>query len=401
MLLDKNLSENPGSTPHFLPRSLPQASFSVALDIYFFPNSHKIKMHLRPDHAVRDLPTLHAFIKQHPLGVLTTSLPLKNHPTLQCSHIPWVLDCETTLEDQLATKAKTADDNTPAPPHVSMGVLRGHIARQNPQSKAIVESASEHSTKTISIPGAFPITSSEEEPTTSTGHTLPGEVLIVFTSPVDYYITPNFYTESKPATGRVAPTWNYAAVQVYGRATIYHDTKDEQTELFLRQQLGDLARLGEEGVMGFQDESGLGSGSDVKHRGDGTENGDGDAPQNKDQNQNQGHSTDLDLELDLDLNQGVKTAATGASGDGDGTALPKPMPAAWKIADAPLEYIAALLKNIVGMRIEITRIEGRFKVSQERPVNDRGGVVQGLERMGGRARDMAEFVKRGKVLPGQ
>jgi hypothetical protein len=33
-------------------------------------------------------------------------------------------------------------------------------------------------------------------------------------------------------------------VQVYGRATIYHDTKDEQTELFLRQQLGDLAPRG-------------------------------------------------------------------------------------------------------------------------------------------------------------
>jgi hypothetical protein len=30
------------------------------------------------------------------------------------------------------------------------------------------------------------------------------------------------------------------------------------------------ARLGEEGVMGFQDESGLGPGSDVKHRGDGS-----------------------------------------------------------------------------------------------------------------------------------
>lgn len=377
---------------------LPQDSFSLAVEIYFIPNSHKIKMHLRPDHAVRDLPTLHAFIKQHPLGVLTTSLPSENHPTLQCSHIPWVLDSETTLEDELATKAKITDDNTPAPAPVSMGVLRGHIARQNPQSKAIVESASEHSTKTISIPGAFPITSSEEEPTTSTGHTLPGEVLIVFTSPVDHYITPNFYIESKPATGRVAPTWNYAAVQVYGRATIYHDTKDEQTELFLRQQLGDLARLGEEGIMGFQDESGLGSGSDVKHR-SGTENGDGHLPQNRDQNRN--HSTDQNLDLELELNQGVKMAATGASGDGDGTALPKPLPAAWKIADAPLEYIAALLKNIVGIRIEITRIEGRFKVSQERPVNDRGGVVQGLERMGGRARDMAEFVRRGKVLPGQ
>ncbi|KAJ5608326.1 FMN-binding split barrel-like protein [Penicillium hordei] len=355
-------------------------------------------MHLRPDHAVRDLPTLHAFIKQHPLGVLTTSLPLKNHPTLQCSHIPWVLDSETALEDEPSTKAKIADGNTPASPLPSLGVLRGHIARQNPQSKAIVESASEHSTKTIRIPGAFPITSSEEEPMTSTGHTLPGEVLIVFTSPVDHYITPNFYIESKPATGRVAPTWNYAAVQVYGRATIYHDTKDEQTELFLRRQLGDLAQLGEEGVMGFQDESGLTSGSDVKHGGgSGTENGDGDPPQNKDQNQN--HSTDL--ELQLELNQGVKTAATGASGDGDRMALPKSTPAPWKIADAPLEYIAALLKNIVGMKIEITRIEGRFKVSQERPVNDRGGVVQGLERMGGRARDMAEFVMRGKVLPGQ
>ncbi|CAG7960034.1 unnamed protein product [Penicillium nalgiovense] len=347
-------------------------------------------MHLRPDHAVRDLPTLHAFIKQHPLGVLTTSLPSENHRTLQCSHIPWVLDSETTLEPEFAKEAKVADD-TPAPPHPPMGVLRGHIARQNPQSKAMVESASEY-TKTTSIPGAFPITSSVEEPTTSTGHTLPGEVLIVFTSPVDHYITPNFYTESKLATGRVAPTWNYAAVQVYGRATIYHDTKDEQTELFLRHQLGDLARLGEEGVMGFQDGSGLGPASDIKHRGDGSgiENGDGVPPQNQNENWNP----------DRELSQGKR--ATGASGDDDGSALPTPTPTpAWKINDAPPEYIAVLLKNIVGMRIEITRIEGRFKVSQERPVNDRGGVVEGLERMGGRARDMAEFVRRGKVLPGQ
>ncbi|CAP99016.1 hypothetical protein E8E15_002831 [Penicillium rubens] len=350
-------------------------------------------MHLRPDHAVRDLPTLHAFIKQHPLGVLTTSLPSENHPTLQCSHIPWVLDSETAFEPEFAKEAKVADDSTPAPPQPPMGVLRGHIARQNPQSKAMVESASEYSTKTTSIPGAFPVTSSEEEPATSTGHTLPGEVLIVFTSPVDHYITPNFYTESKPATGRVAPTWNYAAVQVYGRATIYHDTKDEQTELFLRQQLGDLARLGEEGVMGFQDESGLGPGSDVKHRGDGSgiENGDGDPPQTQNKN----------WSPDRGLSQGAKRA-TGASGYDDGSALPTPRPRpAWKISDAPPEYIAVLLKNIVGMRVEITRIEGRFKVSQERPVNDRVGVVEGLERMGGTAGEMAEFVRRGKVLPGQ
>ncbi|KAJ5963448.1 uncharacterized protein N7479_003324 [Penicillium vulpinum] len=345
-------------------------------------------MHLRPDHTVRDLPTLHAFIKQHPLGVLNTSLPSENHPTLQCSHIPWVLDTEKTAGPESAKKAKVADDDTTEQPHY-MGVLRGHIARQNPQSKAMVECVSEYSTKTISLPGAFPITSSEEEPPRSADHALPGEVLIVFTSPVDHYITPNFYTESKPATGRVAPTWNYAAVQVYGRATIYHDAKDEQTELFLRQQLSDLARLGEEEIMGFRNETGSISGSAVKHGGSGSgtgngENGDWDPPRNQTLSQYEGP--------DLELSQGVKTAPTGASGHGNGSALATP----WKIGDAPREYIAALLKNIVGMKIEITRIEGRFKVSQERPVNDRGGVVAGLERKGGRARDMAEFVRRGK-----
>ncbi|KGO68406.1 FMN-binding split barrel [Penicillium italicum] len=61
-------------------------------------------MHLRPDHVVRDLPTLHAFIKQHPLGVLTTSLHSKNHPTLQCSHTPWVLESETSFDLELAKK---------------------------------------------------------------------------------------------------------------------------------------------------------------------------------------------------------------------------------------------------------------------------------------------------------
>ena len=389
-MLDKNFIQKSGVNPSF-PRFLTPGHLSPQGSIFIHIQSKQLDMHLRPGHAVRDLPTLHAFIKQHPLGVLTTSLPSENHPTLQCSHIPWVLDSEATLESEFSREAEVGDVNTPTPPHPPMGVLRGHIARQNPQSKAMVESASAYSTKTTSIPGAFPMTCSVEEPATSTGLTLPDEVLIVFTSPVDHYITPNFYIESKAATGRVAPTWNYAAVQVYGRATIYYDTIDEQTELFLRQQLRDLARLGEEGVMGFQDESGLGPGSDVKQSGNGSgiENGDGDPPQSPDQNRSP----------DRKLSQGAKRA-TGASGYDDGSALPTPTPKAWKISDAPPEYIAVLLKNIVGMRIEITQIEGRFKVSQERPVNDRDGVVEGLERMGGTARDMAEFVRTAKVLPG-
>lgn len=236
--------------------------------------------------------------------------------------------------------------------------MRGHIARQNPQAKAIVEAS--ESTLPGSIPGAFP---SETQKPETIAHTLPGEVLIVFTSPVDHYITPNFYTETKPA-GRVAPTWNYAAVQVYGRATIHHSIKDPQTELFLRQQLADLAKLGEQGIMGLQ-ESGSSSSPSFSGSGSGSQTG----------------SIDAD-----GVDQGAASGGTGS---------PTPL----KIADAPREYIAGLLKNIVGMRVEITRIEGRFKVSQEKGKVDRDGVAEGLEGMGTRARDMAEFVRRGRVLP--
>ncbi|KAJ6012829.1 hypothetical protein N7522_003184 [Penicillium canescens] len=332
-------------------------------------------MHLRPDHAVRDLPTLHAFIKQHPLGIITTSLPSEIHPTLQCSHIPWVLDSEATIPN---TQTDKESNNAVPPP---LGVLRGHIARQNPQSKAMVDAVLENTANRncgTSIPGAFPTLEPglESEPE-STGHTLPGEVLIVFTSPVDHYITPNFYTESKPATGKVAPTWNYAAVQVYGRATIYHDANDANTEQFLRTQLG------EEGVMGFQDQDqDKGHSQEQAVAASGTGTGAGPTYETK--------TTTNTAEKDQALSANPETSTTEGN-----AASPTP----WKIADAPLEYIATLLKNIIGMRVEITRIEGRFKVSQERPVNDRGGVVEGLEGMGSvRARDMALFVRRGKVV---
>ncbi|KAJ5144039.1 FMN-binding split barrel-related protein [Penicillium bovifimosum] len=333
-------------------------------------------MHLRPDHAVRDIPTLHSFIEQNPLGVLTTSLPSADHPTLQCSHIPWVLDRATSPGSNPASQSKQVNNG---PPNHSKGVLRGHIARQNPQSKAMVECALNNSFKTGSIPGAFPTSSTEKETESST---LPGEVLIVFTSPVDHYITPNFYTESKPATGKVAPTWNYAAVQVYGRATIYHDSKDQRTELFLRQQLNDLAKLGEERIMGFQDEAGSGSVYETH---------DGEAQDHLCRDE-----TRKNRSLDLQLQPGESAMVTGARASGTASSASAP----WVIADAPSGYIAALLKNIVGISVEITRVEGRFKVSQERPVGDRGGVVEGLERMGGRAKDMAEFVRSGRVLRG-
>ncbi|WP_372482832.1 FMN-binding negative transcriptional regulator [Bradyrhizobium ivorense] len=50
----------------------------------------------------------------------------------------------------------------------------------------------------------------------------------------------------------------------------------------------------------------------------------------------------------------------------------------WAVSDAPADFIAAQLREIVGVRIPITRAEGKRKMSQDRPVPDRIGVATGL-----------------------
>ena len=54
----------------------------------------------------------------------------------------------------------------------------------------------------------------------------------------------------------------------------------------------------------------------------------------------------------------------------------------WRVSDAPQEYVQALLKGIVGVELTITRLEGKWKVSQNRPAEDRAGVAKGLEELG-------------------
>ena len=53
-------------------------------------------------------------------------------------------------------------------------------------------------------------------------------------------------------------------------------------------------------------------------------------------------------------------------------------PTPWKIEDAPADYIASQVKGIVGFEIVIERLEGKWKVSQNRSEEDRGGVADGL-----------------------
>src|SRR5262249_58354464 len=53
-------------------------------------------------------------------------------------------------------------------------------------------------------------------------------------------------------------------------------------------------------------------------------------------------------------------------------------PEPWAVSDAPDRYVEVMLRGIVGFRFEITRLEGKVKMSQNREDTDRAGVVQGL-----------------------
>jgi transcriptional regulator len=65
----------------------------------------------------------------------------------------------------------------------------------------------------------------------------------------------------------------------------------------------------------------------------------------------------------------------------------------WQVADAPAAYVEAQIGGIVGIEIAISRIEGKWKVSQNRLENDRAGVVAGLRDNGDEAgRAMAELI---------
>jgi transcriptional regulator len=55
-----------------------------------------------------------------------------------------------------------------------------------------------------------------------------------------------------------------------------------------------------------------------------------------------------------------------------------PRQAPWKVADAPPPYIEKMLTLIVGFEFAITRLTGKWKLSQNHPAANRQGVVRGL-----------------------
>lgn len=54
----------------------------------------------------------------------------------------------------------------------------------------------------------------------------------------------------------------------------------------------------------------------------------------------------------------------------------------WEVSDAPSDFIDAQLKAIVGVELTVTSIDGKRKLSQNKPEHDRSGATEGLARTG-------------------
>lgn len=52
--------------------------------------------------------------------------------------------------------------------------------------------------------------------------------------------------------------------------------------------------------------------------------------------------------------------------------------APWKVGDAPADYIGKMLKAIVGIEIPLARLEGKWKLGQNRSVQDQASMAHGL-----------------------
>ena len=209
-----------------------------------------------PAHFKEDrTPVLHELIRAHPFATLVTL----DATGLVANHLPMEIDA------------------TAGP----LGTLRGHVARGNPIWKS---------------------------------PRLDVEALAVFHGP-QHYITPSYYA-TKPATGKVVPTWNYATVHAYGTLRVIDNAA------WLRSFVEQLT----------------------------------------------------------DRHEAEHTRATGD--------------APWHVGDAPESFLEKQLAAIVGLELPIARIEGKWKVSQNRPAEDRAGVVAGLGRSDdAAARAMAELVR--------
>jgi transcriptional regulator len=54
----------------------------------------------------------------------------------------------------------------------------------------------------------------------------------------------------------------------------------------------------------------------------------------------------------------------------------------WKMQDLPEPYVSGMMKGIIGLDIAVERLEGKYKLSQNRPAADRPRITAALEARG-------------------
>lgn len=70
----------------------------------------------------------------------------------------------------------------------------------------------------------------------------------------------------------------------------------------------------------------------------------------------------------------------------------------WKITDAPPAYIQAMIRGVVGIEIAVEQVDGRFKLSQNRSLEDQRAVIENLRKTNqGNDEEIATWIE--KVQP--
>jgi transcriptional regulator len=67
--------------------------------------------------------------------------------------------------------------------------------------------------------------------------------------------------------------------------------------------------------------------------------------------------------------------------------------APWAVTDAPPDYIDSMLKAIVGIELQVTSIQAKRKLSQNRPEADIAGTIAGLAEVGGPSAVVADAMR--------
>ncbi len=195
-------------------------------------------MYQPPHFQELDTAVIHAAIRESGLATLVTVSSAGPF----ASHVPMLLD---------TTKGK-------------QGVLRGHLAKPNPQRKNLVAGQ---------------------------------PALAIFMGP-DAYISPSLYA-AKKEHGKVVPTWNFVAIHASGPIRFFDDAESL-----------------------------------------------------------------LALVTALTVKFESKRATP------------------WAVSDAPDDFVKGMLNGIIGFELEIVSLEGKWKMSQNRPAGDKPGIVEGLRREG-------------------